>query len=527
MDRVTRWIAKGGRGLLACGIMTVGCVSGPGQSTPKPPKNAELIALPYPEADLTVGAMHRAKEANGVPIETMLPESAFNRAFLSSVHCRPAAWAKISDQKQFAASVTAQPGPSVLAAIKAASPEGSAGVSTKKVQCLNWGELEECDVPLQVLSEAIVRRWHGLGGAMLGTSALSSMPLHMDPLPKCPWIVYRSMRANGIEYTLDKELALNLSAKVGATLYASGQGSLSYTRKNETTLKANQPMVIGYDLVRLVKVQPAFQYEVGKIQPADILTTYVFTWEVGRKGKKQTRIVDGVALRQQEALQAAESALPSGTAEKLTASVQQGEPVSMMVIAEAKPRSAEAGETGWRRIDEGFYGDELVRLRIALDQPAYVYLLNKDSTGDAYVLYPKTEGEKFSNGEEKALEKGMHIFPNFAGIKNEGMIFDPKDAAGKESFMVVASKKQLPELSKKMAEFAAAGRAHKISAPNSKTNQWVSGDLKLPAATRTIVGFGDPNTGMKTEMKTEAKEPLFSGVGSATVITLNLERQPR
>ncbi len=503
-------------------------------------KQAEFIPLPYPQAGMGVGALRWGEDPRKAALSFKLAPQAFSQAFLETVPRMPVAWENQEKVRQFAFSVAGQPGPQLLSAVKAASATVGAGFSRTNIQFVKWGNLLEESVDLQTLSEALVRGWYNMPGRALHAETFSSMRLDLEAYKQRPAIVVRSLVADGMEYAMDKQLAFALSGGAAAGPYGSGSAGLSYSVTNGTTLVLHQPMAIGFNVAYLRAIKPPLPFLAGD-QPPAALSPVRFIYTLGRSSEKITVVVDPLLLRHQDKLMAAEESLPKAVVTGFNQIIKQGEPARMALSGEAKNPAAKQ----WRRLDEGaqFRADELVRLRVVLDEPAYIYLLAKDSQGQAAVLYPKTAGEDLSRGEEKLLPKGEWIFPQDV-LKEEGMTFG-NDPAGMESFVVVAARNKPAGLPESMAAVAQAARAQppKPAAATRSANLAFLDIMRLPTGYSTIpastnpppaTAAAAPSTNRPTVASATppaaapvmAMQPLFSGLNSATVLTLNLNRIP-
>jgi hypothetical protein len=207
-----------------------------------------------------------------------------------------------------------------------------------------------------------------------------------------------------------------------------------------------------------------------------------------------------------------------GTAfDRLVATLREGSPV-------AAGFSAEVGATvtgPWRTLDDGsaFHAGEFLRLRIHLQQPAFLYLLNKDDEGKAEVLMPQTRGEKLSRGSPGPWRPGDWVFPEMVGE----LPLQFAEAPRKESFVVFASSTEVADLPEKLAAFAQAGRDKAAAGAEAETRRWRDRDLRFSTLVRTAAGYGsrtNPATHPGTTL--EKAVPLFTGRDSVTALTLNL-----
>jgi hypothetical protein len=509
---------------------------------PRPVKSGvseqELIPLPFPHAGMDVGALRW-----GDPLKpasaTLPPWSAFSKSFIDTLPRAAVEMGDRSKRRQFALGVAASPGPQVLQAAKLATGKVGVDFSRASFRCMEWGELTDASVDLQTLSEAMVRGWYNLPGKALHNNALFQMELDYPLSTVRPWIVVRSLTAKGLKYEINKDAGFKFDLSAGHAVYGSGSLGLSYRVLTDTTLQIDQPMVIGYDVALLELVDPPMP-KLSTLDGTNMAVRHKFRWRLRESKKAELINVDTADLLARDARQVAEASYPAPVVQELADQVKKGEPVRMAFLGEAKPRQYRTPEENqWRRLEEGsaFRSDELVRLRVVLDEPAFVYVLGKDSSGKAAVLYPKVEGEDLSIGEEKPIEKGEWIFPS-AVIAEEGMKFD-NDPSGTESFVVVASKTKPDGLPKALAQFARAAR-DEAAKPATATR---SVDLGLPSILRLPSGYAKaqsanpqpapvaaPTTGATPPPAQAGDTPkppmevLFSGLNSATVLKLNLSR---
>lgn len=494
----------------------------------------DIIPLPYPQSGAAVGALRWGADPKE-PATAWLPaEQTVTRAFIESVPSQVLAMENETKNSQWTLGVTAKPGPQLLETLKVASASGTAGISRDSVRFVRWGHLEERTVDLVSLSEAYLRGFFNMPGRALSANALSKLQLS-DPSGRLrPWQVVRSVSATGMEYGLSKELGLALSAQVSTPTYGEAMGSFGAKLKNQTTLVVDQPMVIGCDMVKLTEVRPELPY-IGEnmvLSGEQLDSRYTFTWTSAVSGKKTQVTVDPTSLRETDRRMTLEASLPAPVVSNLTQQIKSCEPVRMALVAEAKPvRFRSAEENHWRRLDEGamFHSGEIVRLRVVLEEPAYVYVLAKDSRGQAAVLFPSVPEESLSRGEEKPVAKGEWRFPENV-VQEEGMTYSANDPAGIESFIVVASRNKAEGLPASLGAFAKAAReqANKPAAPTRGVELGMLDVLRLPA------GFSSASAETPAAPVAAGAQPqpappanglqLFSGLKSATVLTLNLNR---
>lgn len=509
---------------------------------PKPIKSGlgeqDLLPLPFPHAGMGVGALRWGDPLKPAP-STLPPWSAFSKSLLDTLPQSPVEMENREKRRKFALGVAASPGPQVLQAAKLAAGKAAVDFHRASFRCLDWGELVDSSVDLQTLSEAMVRGWYNLPGKALHNNALFQMELDYPLSTIRPWIVVRSLTSKGLKYEINKDSGVKFDLSAGHAVYGSGSLGLSYHVVSDTTLQIDQPMVIGYDVALLELVDPPMP-KLSTLNGTNMAVRHKFRWKLRESKNVQTINVDTADLLARDGRQVAEANYPAPVVQELADQVKKGEPARMAFLAEGKPRLFRIPEENqWRRLEEGsvFRSDELVRLRVVLDEPAFLYVLGKDSSGKAAVLYPKVEGEDLSVGEEKSVEKGEWVFPS-AVIGEEGMKFD-NDPSGTESFVVIASKTKPEGLPKALAQFARAAR-EEAAKPATATR---SVDLGLPSILRLPSGYAKaqsanpqpapvapPTTGSAPppaqagETPKPPMEVLFSGLNSATVLKLNLSR---
>ena len=163
-----------------------------------------------------------------------------------------------------------------------------------------------------------------------------------------------------------------------------------------------------------------------------------------------------------------------------------------------------------------FRGDEAVRLRVVCQRPTYLYVVAKDGKGQTAVLYPKAPGEALAIGEDRAVPAGEWCFPKSVN-GHDGLLYDPLEAQGTESFVVIAAEKQVADLPALLAGLTKSANAVATRDPTAGRGDW-SFDL----VSRNPVGF------VKVENATagDLPVPVFAGVGAATIVKTNLTRVP-
>lgn len=90
---------------------------------------------------------------------------------------------------------------------------------------------------------------------------------------------------------------------------------------------------------------------------------------------------------------------------------------------DAAPRVFVPGET--------LHSGDLVSLRVAVDQPAYVYVVGRESSGAPSILFPISGALRMSSGEVRTLP-------------SDGNAIELDQKAGEEALYVVASSQPLP-----------------------------------------------------------------------------------
>jgi hypothetical protein len=290
-------------------------------------------------------------------------------------------------------------------------------------------------------------------------------------------------------------------------------------------------MALGINAWQLVSVTPPLP-AFGDDSLDTFDSEYTFTWRKLPKKKKDegvSYIVNTRELRAFAGQHAVERSLAPEAVRNLETQLRQSAPASMALRAEAAEPTSASAPAAWRPLQDGdaFRANELVRLRVTLNEPAWLYVLAKDNTGGTAVLYPATDGEPLSRGAASLIPAGEWIYPgSVPGIEGDGMGFNSADPPGTESFVVIATKKPSSELGLALAQFAREARTQPASsngasdsgialtsltrlptfyAPSSETSV-PSGSIGNPSGSRELVHF--------------------SGVGTATVLTINLKRVP-
>ena len=139
------------------------------------------------------------------------------------------------------------------------------------------------------------------------------------------------------------------------------------------------------------------------------------------------------------------------------------------MIEVASTNRSPGGKTEWRGIDGRspagvVYADEAVRLRVYLDQPAYVYVVNRDATDQMQVLSPKVEGEPNSFGSGKAWPVKWSRFPEVLEEKDDGgtvIDFFAFTDPGIETLQVIASTSPIPGFAQSLGKVCKSAREGK------------------------------------------------------------------
>lgn len=499
-------------------------------------KSERLLAPPNPSAKFALGALlhhenpkWHPKDGGGTFVD---PRFSFTRGFYEQVVPQNIAFEDTKRTGKFGTDLAFSPGPQILQAAQLASGKVGIGFSRESLKFMDWGRLTESSVPAQLLTEACLRGWLDLPGPALHGKALLQWQLSRPLVPQRPWVVARAVTAQGLRYSLMKDTGIKFDLSAGHAAYGSGSLGLNYKVKNETTLEIDDPMGIGFDAVRLERISEPLPALGDADALAKLNKTYTFYWRHARSQREEPIHINIAEFRAAEArvarpedlaapTPAAPTAQPPAVVTNLLAQLQAGKPVSATLLAEARPAN---GPGQWRAVAEGeeFRGNELVRLRVVLDQPGFVYVLAKDGTGQAAVLYPGIAGEPLAKGEERQLPKGEWNYPA-AVTGDDGLQFDVAEPAGTESFLVIVSQTKLAGLPKALAEFASAGRqfAQRNVAAASGDYAFAS-LLRLPTGTAKIA----PPAVVPTNAPPADEVQLFSGVNSATVLKLNLRRVP-
>lgn len=496
-------------GLIA--TTTTGCAS---NWMKKGIDKADLIPAAYPQSGLRVGALVWGKPGEP-PKSIRFNTQVLSDSFIEEIPAEDAAFINQSKSYERIVKVAASPGPEFLKAIQSVSVEAGVEFQRSNSKQLDWGELKQQSVDLDRLSNAIVRGWYNMPGDAVDFEALSALDLETPKAKNRPYFIQRAVWAKGLTYEVSKETVDAIRAGASEALYGSAEAEVSVKTGSSTALQINKPMTIGYDTVSLVKVEPGLPLSLGV--SVDDLSEHVFTWKLGSGGtiKKAVRPIELKLIAKRNAI---EEKIEPAVVQNLNTQLSQAQPARVGIAAEARSKAANAT---WRGLAERdtFRGDELVRLRLNLQDPAYVYILAMDSDGKAVVMYPRVDGESISTGQDSLLPVGEWTFPS--SVANaDGMVYDPMMPAGTESFLVVASKTQQAGLPTALAAFAKSCRD--TAARNPATTR--GADFSLLGATRVPVGLG--SAAGSAAPTTTPSLPAFVGVGSATVLTVNLRRVP-
>lgn len=497
-------------------------------------RGADLIPVSYPQSALSVGALGWGN-ARGNPESIRAREQNLSDELLASLTTSNVAFMGEYREYQQAAELAYAPGPAVVNEIAGVGGEVDTGLAREGMRFLDWGELVEETIDFNRLSEAVVRGWYNFPGEQVKFSALSAIrpDLTRRDATNRPWIVRRAIASDGMKYEVSSALAASLQAKAAQPLYGEARAGGSFRVESGNNLVINRPMVIAFDTAELYDVVPPLPTNVTSLGAAALETEHVFTWRMREsRQRREVRVVPS-HLRRIAQENSVEVDFSPQVVESFTSTLQQAQPARLSVIAEAK--AIGNPNARWVTLTEGdsFYGDELVRVRMMLQDDAYVYILAKDSRGQAAVLYPQVAGENLSRGSDSLRRAGQFVFPTDLGdTREEGLIYDPREAEGIESFIIVATTTRTPQIATEMAKFAQEARTRargRADANTTTVDAFGSGSdagsrFSLSGLTRLPVGYSStPSAGPGAE---SMEVPVFAGVGSATVITLNLRRKP-
>ncbi|MBI5155398.1 DUF4384 domain-containing protein [Candidatus Poribacteria bacterium] len=476
-------------------------------------KKAGLTPLQYPQSAMTVGAMGWG-DPDGVtdafrPGMNTLPDD-----LIKNLPTADAAWVGEGRSREVFLKAVAKPGPEILDSVRLLSAAAGVDLSREGMTFLDYGVLVERSMDFQRLSEAIVRGWYNMPGEAVRFDALSALRPDIPKYEQRPWIVQRSVSAHGLEYEVSASTGAALTAAALQPIYGAGSASAGIKMENETTLRIEKPMVIGFGTATLVSIEPPLP-TVGRLPaPAD-LVPHVFTWKVRGRKKPVVISVDPSILRAIAKRSGFEESRGEEGLGPIVTAVHSAAPTGISVMAEARHRKEAKAE--WRRLGEGstFNASDMIRLRVGLSEPAYVYILAKDSAGKGEVLFPNIPGEKHSIGDESRIGAGEFIFP--AAVNSRDGIIYGDGPRGTESFLVIASQERQPDMAASLATFAAAARAR--AAGQQAATRGLG--LAFPDITRVPIGY--EGTGGSAGQQ---GEPVFSGVDTATMITLNFTKVP-
>jgi hypothetical protein len=477
-------------------------------------KDEKLTPLRYPQSVMEVGAMGWGEP--GKPLEAFRPANEnLSEELIAKMPTTDAAWFGTEKNKELFMGVVASPGPEVLSAVEIADAKAGAALKRDSVKFVDWGELEEKTLDLERMSKAIVRGWYNFPGEALRFDGLAVLRPDMIEYENRPWIVQRSVSANGLQYEVSAETGTMIGAMAGNAMYGEAALVNGIEMSSATTLTINKPMVIGVATAELLSIDPPLPAIGIDLDAAD-LAAHTFTWDLSRRGER-TYQIDPTVLRAEARRNGLEFNLGDEVEkaqEEVVAQVNEGEPVGLTLWADAKPLNN--ADAQWRRLGEGnaFDAGEIVRLHLRLKEAAYLYMVNKDSDGNAAILYPKVSGHALSRGEDAMIEAGDFVFPTDV-IGREGITFS--DGQGTESFLVIASRTRLPGVLNTLDEFVSAVNKE-TSRENAATR---SGLFAFTGVTRVVTGYADSTS------PGSPADPVFSGTEGATLLTLNLNKVPK
>ncbi|MBX3730769.1 MAG: DUF4384 domain-containing protein [Candidatus Sumerlaeia bacterium] len=499
-------------------------------------KGHKVNALTYPRADMTVGSLGWGDPRKEVH-SSRAADDVLSDSFLAGIDEIPIAWKNRKQGYDMFLDVEGSPGPEILRNVQLIGASAGVELGRDRLKFLEWGDLREQNLDLQRLSNAVVRGWFNLPGESFSPEGLMALRPHESHYEHRPWIVRRSIATKGLRYGVDGSVTARLKAKGNVPTYGSAGVKTGIHVKDTETIEVRHPMALGITAWRLVDVQPPLPTAAamrGGMRDGE----YTLTWQEvppSRKYPPISFVVRTRELREFAAWHAAEQELPAPTVARLETELRKAEPAAMALRAEAvRPLTQEEVAAGmqpkWRTLHDGdrFASDELVRLCVTLREPAYLHILAKDNTGKAAVLFPEVAGERLSRGTVHLIREGDWLFPgNVGGIEGDGMSFKPNDPPGVESFVVIASKDPSPALVDALAEFAREARA-KAAAPATTPTRLAEGGLALTGLTRLPDDYRFTGGGSGTVQPRITQAPVeqvaFTGVGNATVLTINLNR---
>jgi hypothetical protein len=504
--------------------------------------DADLIPVTYPQSIMRAGAMGWG-DAKGNPDSFRPREQTLSTELLDSVSRSDIAFEGSYARYKQTASLAYAPGPQIINQLAGVSGSIDTGLAREGMKFVDFGQLQEETIDLNRLSNAVVRGWYNMPGEAVKFETLSALQpdLPRKEAKNRPWLIRKSITANGLKYEISKELSAKIGAAASQPLYGSGDARAGFTVADGTSLNINKPMVIAFDTAELYDVVPPLPSNVTRLSAEDIEVEHVFTWRFRESGRRTEVRVRPNHLRRIAKDSGVEATYAPEAVTNLTTTLQQGQPARLALIAEA--RKAGQPNAQWFTLGEGdsFYGDDTVRLRLMLQDDAYIYIVAKDGKGQAAVLHPWVVGEALSTGREDLRTAGTYTFPRDFGMASDGLIYDPSEASGTESFMIIASKTRQPDLPEKLAAFARAARAAAgARAEGTESGRpfalgsdeaSVADRFGLPSITRLPVGFEGvqvappATTTPNVPPPAPVQVPVFSGVDAATVITLNLYRR--
>lgn len=485
-------------------------------------KDHDLTVLDYPRGDLVVGSL-----GWGDPDETVMAtrhaRAVLSDSLLDDLQPHPIAWKNRSSGYNTFLDVNGSPGPQVLRTVELIGADAGVKLDRDKLKFIEWGDLREQSIDLHRLSQAIVRGWYNIPGESLSAEGLLALRPHDSSYTDRPWFVRRSIATQGLRYGIDKSVGTELRAKGNVIQYGKGETKVGLRLTGNEALEVEFPMALGINAWQLVSVTPPLP-AFGDPSLVSFDSEYSFTWKPVPGRKKDpgvTFTVNTRELRLFAGVHATEKALPQATVAALETQLRQSTPASAGLVAEAASPAA-SGAPQWRPLQDGdaFSSDELVRLRVSLAEPAWIYILAKDNSGRATVLYPAMDGEPLSRGAAAQVPAGEWIYPgSVPGVEGDGMGFNPADPPGTESFVVVATKEPSAELGKALAQFAREARG---AAATTRGDDGIA----LTSLTRVPTFYGASGASASAPAAPPSAGGLvyFSGVGNATVLTINLNR---
>lgn len=504
-----------------------------------------VVPVEYPRSDLLVGSLGWG-DPRGEITFTRPTRRVVSDSLLVEMEPNPIAWRNKRIGHESLYDFDVAPGPKILGDLSVIGAKVGVSFEQDEMEFIEWGDLREGSLTLEEISQAIVRGWYNIPGKSMSPEGLLAMrPDAPDP-DKHPWIVVRAISTEGLIYGVDTEISQELRGQVGHAVYGAVEGRARVTNALEDRVEVNYPMSLGiipYALVEVVPPMPRLEdkYTVFDYQP------HTFVWRelgyVPLNPKEEppdleySVEVDPLMLLRLARRESADAAVGTDDVDE---AIQDAEPVAISVYAEKRPIPAIEDDDPsfpWEPIYDGdqFSSDMGVRYRITLDEPAYLYLVVKDQTGAAAILYPKTAGEDLSLGESMLLDSREWVFPeDFVEGAEMGIMYPLDDEGGTESLLVIASKEASPKLQSALARFAQKSR-EKAAAQDLQVTR---GSFAFANAMRVpsfVVSEEDeydsapvasPSRENLSEAHAHPKVVPFTGVGCATVVTINLERLP-